>query len=199
MAAILVPGIDRDFRGRWNLPEEDSGPVSGEKMIFRKNAGRSADARRVSSPTGVPRLVEPPSPGWTKRKIDQTLDKSVDRANFRRKDFFAIPAIENRVELFKKSVPGGRNDVKAHIEGAEASGNFLFGAEAAAAGLSETEALTWARGAQIYQDARSGKWPSWSDNPGDAERIKDGYRYFEQRYFDPNQQLKYCPWNKRGT
>jgi len=190
MAAILVPGIDPDIdaelRKRWGLGSDDPVPISGEKVMLRKNGARSNAGKQVLPSKDVQRVIEPPTPGWPKGKVDETLDRSVGRTNFRRRDFFAIPAIENRVELFKKSVPGAQNDVKAHIKGAEASGNFLFGAEAAAAGLSETEALLWARGAQAYQDARKGEWPSWSDNPGDAERIKDGYRYFHQRYFDPN-------------
>ena len=169
MAAILVPGIDPEFRKRWGLAEDDPGPVSGEKIRLRQKKAQP---------------IAPPSPGWTKKKVDETLDASVDRANFRRKDFFAIPAIENRIELFKKSVPGAQNDVKAHIQGAEKSGNFLFGAEAAAAGIDEGEALLWARGAQAFQDGMNGEWPSWSDNPGDAERVKEGHRYFHQRYVD---------------
>lgn len=200
MAKILVPGVDpkvdAELRKRWNLGPNDPEPVSLSNTMFQPDQARRAEMQRGSvEPAGgikplqrvralSDRAIEPPSPGWTKAKIDATLDKSADRTNFRRKDFFSVPAIDNRVELFRKSVPGAVNDVKAHIKKAEASGNFVFGAEAAAAGLSEGEALLWARGAQVYQDVRKGKWPTGSDNPGDASNLKNGYRYFKRRYSD---------------
>ena len=190
MAKLLIPGIDPDadaiFRKARDLGPDDPAPVSIESYTLPRNYARNLELQRHAKVKAPLRMAEPPLPGWSKEKLDKTLDASVDRENFRRRDFFAVSPFDKRVELFKKSIPGARNDVKAHIPGGEASGNFLFGAEAAAAGLGETEALLWGQGAQIAQDAMQGKWPSWSDNPGDEARIKDGYRYFGQRYFDPS-------------
>lgn len=189
---------EAEFRKQRGLGPDDPVPVTLPRMVLEADHARKLEAQRETERGFLPRgtqtpqqkgtskigmvAIVPPILGWTQDQIDKALDKTVERNNFRKKDFFSIPAIENRVELFARSRPGARNDVKAKIKGAEASGNFLFGAEAAAAGLTETEALLWARGAQIYQDVKAKKWPSGRDNPGDADRIRDGYRYFHQRY-----------------
>jgi len=144
------------------------GPQSLPKMMFAKNQARSAEY-------GIPQ------PGFTKADLDRQLDASAERTKLRERDFFSIPAVDNRGELALKSLPYARNDTKQYIEGSQEFGNFLFGAEAAAAGVSENEALGWARFAQPVQDVLKGRWPTWKDHKGDPEQIKRGYRYFHER------------------
>jgi hypothetical protein len=89
-----------------------------------------------------------------------------------------IPSVDSRAELFFKSLPGARNDTKSYLRGSAEYGNFLFGAEAAAAGLSLKEALNWGAAAQVVQDLMKAKVPSGADNPGDANFVRQGYGYY---------------------
>lgn len=163
-------------------------PVSMKSPRFPPGQARKLDEQRWAAheAAGADRNRDiVPQPGLSRAEIDRRTDASVERANLRQRDAFSIPALDNRIELFMKSLPGARNDVKVHIHDGAESGNFLFGAEAAAAGLSEREALMWARGAQVVQDVLRGGWPSGSDNPDDPQRIKDGYQHFRDRYLPP--------------
>ncbi|WP_367114769.1 hypothetical protein [Sphingomonas sp.] len=56
----------------------------------------------------------------------------------------------------------------------------MFGAEAAAAGLSLKEALEWGKNAQIIQDLIKLKFPKGRDSPGDAALITLGYKYYSR-------------------
>lgn len=152
-------------------PKCDAGgaPLSLPKYLFERNRARSMDGAI-------------PSPGLSKQELDRKLDLSAQRAKLRERDFFSIPAADNRIELALKSLPGARNDIKKQKgDTSEEFGNFLFGAEAAAAGMSEGEATGWGAFAQPFQDVLKGQWPSWHDNDGDPAAIQQGHRYFHQR------------------
>lgn len=184
MAVFLNP--EDEYRRLKGFPPDHPVPISLDSPTFPKGEARNMEAsQRNAAPAAKPRVPRRdivPQPDLARAEIDRRIDTSVDRANLRQRDAFSVPALDNRIELFMKSLPGARNDVKAHIRGAESSGNFLFGAEAGAAGLSEREALMWARGAQIVQDVLKGRWPTGFDNPGDPERIKEGFQHFRDRY-----------------
>ena len=68
----------------------------------------------------------------------------------------------------------------SYVPGSAQFGNFLFGANAAAAGLSLREALDWGSNAQIFQDITQGDIPSGSGNPGDAQAVSQGYKYYQK-------------------
>ena len=106
------------------------------------------------------------------------MNASAFRANVRAVDFFSIPSIDNRSELFIKSRPSGRNDTKSYVQHSAPYGNFLFGAESAAAGLGLREALSWGATAQGVQDLMKLRMPSGRDNPGDADMVTQGYNYY---------------------
>lgn len=168
MTTFIQPKLSED-QERWGLGFDDPGPASLPKMRFEPNRARLIESRM-------------PNPGLSQQELDRKLDGSVARARLRQRDFFSIPAADNRIELAMKSWPGARNDIKTRIPGSEKFGNFLFGAEAGAGGISEREALFWGRLAQVAQDVfLDHKWPTGKDNSGDADEIRKGYQYFQQR------------------
>ena len=120
-----------------------------------------------------------PSPGLGQKELDRRVNATAFRARVRKSDFFSIPSVDNRLELFTKSVPGARNDTKSYVRGSAEYGNFLFGAEGAAAGLSLPELLDWAANAQAVQDLAKFQLPTGNDNPGDSEAVARGYRYYK--------------------
>ena len=197
MAKLLIPGLDADadavFRRAHGLGPDDPAPVSLYSPTWPEDKARNLDIARwdakergqytAGQNPGRRAQIAIPSPGLSQAELDRKLDASADRARLRRRDFFSIPAYDNRAELALKSLPGARNDTKAYIPGSQAFGNFLFGGEAAAAGLSEEEARGWGRFAQGVQDMGKGKRPSGRDNPGDADLISRGYRYYQDRHF----------------
>jgi len=169
---------DAALRKRWGLAPDDPAPASGEKILFKKGQARKLEAERQVAAQKAKAIS---IPGLSQEDIDRKLDASAQRAKLRQRDFFSIPVFDNRIELALKSLPGARNDVKKRNDKFQKAGNNLFGAEAAAAGLSEKEALFWGAFAQPFQDMLKGQWPSWHDNEGDPEAIREGHRYFYQR------------------
>lgn len=145
----------------------------------RKNALRYDSAwRGAPMPQNDERCPAVPSPGLGQRELDRRVNATAFRARVRNSDFFSIPSTDNRLELFLKSVPGARNDTKSYVRGSAEYGNFLFGAEAAAAGLSLQEALDWGANAQVVQDLAKFRLPTGSDNPGDAAAVARGHNYY---------------------
>jgi RHS repeat-associated protein len=123
-----------------------------------------------------------PSPGLGKRELDRRVNNTDLNRRVRAVDFFSTP-LDNRFELFFKSLPGATNDTKSYVRGSAPYGNFLFGAEAAAAGLSLQEALRWGANAQIVQDLMQLQKPRGFDDPKDVSDITQGYQYFKKGCF----------------
>lgn len=154
-------------------PEQLDPPSAFIRVAARANVSR-ADRHGLPSPDTC--IV--PTPGLGRAELDRRINASAERSAFRHRDFFSLPAIEDRAELLSNSWPGARNDIKSHVKGAGDYGNFLFGAEAAARGMSLEEAHNWAEKAQIFQDLSNKKLPTGRDNKGDPEQIARGYNYY---------------------
>ena len=154
-----------------------SGPLDPPSAVIRvAGPANVSRADRHGSPSSDTCIV--PTPGLGRAELDRRVNASAERSAFRHRDFFSLPAIEDRAELLSNSWPGARNDIKSHMKGASDYGNFLFGAEAAARGMSLGEAHNWAEKAQVLQDLSNKKLPSGRDNKGDPEQIARGYNYY---------------------
>lgn len=160
-------------------PPEDGPSFPTQGFSIRPGMEQmGADREKLTDKPESGPCPAPPTPGLGKDELNKRVNASAFRARVRSADFFSIPSIDNRLELFTKSLPGARNDTKSYVRGSAQYGNFLFGAEAAAAGLSLQEALNWGANAQVVQDLMKGRMPSGSDNPGDADAVSQGYSYY---------------------
>jgi RHS repeat-associated protein len=168
-----------------NFASNDIGPplitdlsatLASQYAAMSKLAAVFAAAATGSSTNQCPPV---PSPGLGPKEIKNRTDRSAANSALRDRLSFSNTSADNRIELFMKSLPGARNDTKAHVRGSHQYGNFLFGAEAAAGGLSLEEARNWGANAQVVQDLMKLRVPSGRDNAGDADAITQGYNYYK--------------------
>ncbi|MET4898947.1 RHS repeat-associated core domain-containing protein [Sphingomonadaceae bacterium jetA1] len=170
---IVVGGsVTHCFDRGFEMPDPSPGYFPGGD-----GAGGGAPAPATPAPENK-QCPAVPSPGLGRGELNRRVNASAGRASLRNRDFFSISSIDNRSELFLKSLPGATNDTKSYVRGSAEYGNFLFGAEAAAGGLSLQEALNWGANAQVVQDLLKMQIPSGSDNPGDADATTRGYNYY---------------------
>jgi RHS repeat-associated protein len=179
-------GTYQNFLGACVSNQDNKDLFERAKSGGNAGGGIGGGSGGTRQPAPQPRTQTPkqqcpvvPSPGLGRAELNRRVNASAARAALRNRDFFSIPRLDNRIELFVKSAPRMRNDTKSFVRGSAQYGNFLFGAEAAAGGLSLQEALNWGAAAQVAQDFMNFDLPTGRDNPGDAAALAQGYAYYQ--------------------
>jgi hypothetical protein len=170
------PCTDTVIGKREKEPSEDLVGWPTQGYIIRATSMFGFGPQQSESEQQCPSV---PNPGLGRQELNRRVNAAAARAEIRKRDFFSIPALDNRLELFWKSFPGSTNDTKSYLRGSAEYGNFLFGAEAAASGLSQEEALSWGASAQFVQDLTRLTVPNGRDRPEDISAIKAGYKYYK--------------------
>jgi hypothetical protein len=137
MAAILVPGVDPEFPKRWKLADNDPGPRSADKQLFRAVGGSRSDSQGACPSV--------PGGGPGKPRLDAIVQEArrVGRAH---NPATGLEGLAAGAILAENSKTGGKWDIKnlrdeknrkIYPDGQE-FGDFLYGATSTGIGFSPT-------------------------------------------------------------